>query len=91
MEYQPLEELLPKADWSIYRLVRMAAKRALELSDGRKCLVENPGSDKVTTCALEEIRQNKVEWKEVAQKSKLSDKKHKQDKKQDKKEEQNLN
>ena len=65
-EYQPIEELLPSADWSIYRLVRMAAKRALELSDGRKCLVGNPGSDKFTTQALEEIRQNKVECKQVA-------------------------
>ena len=87
MEYQPLEELLPKADWSIYRLVRMAAKRALELSDGRKCLVENPASDKFTTQALEEIRQSKVECKEVAERHKPSDKKqHKHDK-----EKQNLN
>ena len=75
MEYQPLEELLPRADWSIYRLVRMASKRALELSDGRKCLVENPGSDKATTCALEEIRQNKVEWKEVSERNKHAEKK----------------
>ena len=83
MEYQPLEELLPRAGWSIYRLVRMASKRALELSDGRKCLVENPGSDKVTTQALEEIRQRKVESKDVAEKFKQSGKKQSKQEKQE--------
>lgn len=63
MAYQPLEELLPKAGGSVYRLVRMAAKRALELSDGKPQLVEL-GTDKVTTIALEEIRQGKVEIKD---------------------------
>lgn len=91
MQYQPLEELLPRADWSIYRLVRMASKRALELSDGRKCLVENPDSDKVTTQALEEIRQGKVESKEVADRQKHSDKKQSKQSKQEKQEEPILN
>ena len=88
MEYQPIEELLPRAGWSIYRLVRMASKRALELSDGRKCLIENPTSDKVTTQALEEIRQQKVECKDVAEKHKRSEKKQS---KQEKQEEHALN
>jgi len=88
MGYQPIEELLPRAGWSIYQLVRMASKRALELSDGRKCLVENPGSDKVTTQALEEIRQGKVETKDVADKRKSSAKKQP---KQEKQEEHALN
>ena len=83
MEYQPLEELLPRAGWSIYRLVRMASKRALELSDGRKCLVENPGSDKVTTQALEEIRRRKVESKDVAEQSRQSGKKQSKQEKQE--------
>ncbi|MCA9407221.1 MAG: DNA-directed RNA polymerase subunit omega [Candidatus Omnitrophica bacterium] len=59
----PIEELLEKSDFSIYRLVRMAAKRALEISEGRKCLVENPSSDKATSMALEEIFQGKIEYK----------------------------
>ena len=60
MAYQPLEDFLPRSGGSIYRLVRMAAKRALELSEGRPPLIEKPPTEKVTTIALEEIRQGKV-------------------------------
>ena len=66
MGYQPIEELLPRAGGSIYRLVRMASNRALELSDGKPCLIQKPSSDKVTTMALEEIRRGKVMCKDVA-------------------------
>jgi DNA-directed RNA polymerase omega subunit len=62
----PLEELLPKAGYSIYRLVRMASKRALELSDGKKPLIEISATDKLTSIALEEIAQGKIECKEMA-------------------------
>ena len=65
MGYQPIEELLPRAGGSVYRLVRMAAKRALELSDGKPCLIEKPSSDKFTTMALEEIRKGKVMCKDA--------------------------
>ncbi|HLF18912.1 MAG TPA: DNA-directed RNA polymerase subunit omega [Candidatus Omnitrophota bacterium] len=65
MSIQPLEEMLPKAGNSIYRLVRMAATRALELSEGRKCLIENPSSDKATTMALEEILAGRVVSREA--------------------------
>ncbi len=60
MEYKVLEDLLPKANMSVYGLVRMAAKRALEISDGKKCLVDVPLSEKATTKALEEIYEGKV-------------------------------
>ena len=63
MGYQPLEELLPRAGMSVYRLSRMAAKRALELSEGKPKLLDNVNSDKVTTIALEEIMHGKVECK----------------------------
>ena len=63
MAYQPIEDLLPKAGGSIYRLVRMAANRALELSDGKPTLIKNPSTDKATTTALEEIREGKVFYK----------------------------
>jgi DNA-directed RNA polymerase subunit K/omega len=43
----------------------MAAIRALELSEGRKCLVEDLRSDKVTTLALEEIYAGRVVCKEA--------------------------
>ena len=62
--YQTIEDLLPKAGDSIYRLVRMAANRALELAEGRKCLIENPTNDKSTTRALEEIYAGRVVFKE---------------------------
>jgi len=66
MSNQPIEDLLPKADWSIYRLVRMAANRTTELADGKPSLIEKPNSDKLTTIALDEIAQGKVVYKEVA-------------------------
>jgi len=63
----PIEELLPRANYSMYTLVTMAANRALELSDGKKCLIDNPSSEKLTTTALEEILQGKIESKEAAE------------------------
>ena len=60
-----IEDLLPKANYSMYALVSMAAARALELSDGKRCLLDNP-SEKLTTQALEEIAQGKIETKEAA-------------------------
>jgi len=62
----PIEDLLPRANYSMYSLVTMAAARALELSDGKRCLIENPSSEKLTTRALEEILQGKIETKEAA-------------------------
>jgi len=59
----PIEQLLPRARNSIYTLVRLAAARALELSEGRKCLAENINTEKFTTMALQEILQGKVELK----------------------------
>lgn len=65
MEYHSLEELLPRSGHSIYRLVRMAAMRAMEISDGHPCLIKNPVSNKATTMALEEIAQGKIEMKGI--------------------------
>lgn len=63
MVKQPLEELLVRSNHSVYRLVRMASQRALELSDGKPSLVPSSSEAKVTTVALEEILQGKVEIK----------------------------
>ena len=60
MGYEPIEDYLPQANWSIYKLVRMAAIRALELADGKPSLIEKGFSEKLTTVALEEIKRNKV-------------------------------
>ncbi len=67
MAYQPIEELLPKSDFSIYKLVRLASKRSLELADGSPRLINNVLADaKTPTIALDEIRAGKVVLKSVA-------------------------
>ena len=60
MVYQPLEKLLPKAAGSLYKLVRMASKRAIEISETGIRLVQMPGNTKLTTVALTEIKHAKV-------------------------------
>jgi len=44
----------------MYRLVHMAAARAIQLADGAPRLVETPQDMKVTTVAMLEIAQEKV-------------------------------
>ena len=58
--YQPLEELLPKASMSVYRLVRLASMRATELATTGVKLVNVPAEQKLATTALDEIRAGKV-------------------------------
>lgn len=67
MGYQPLEDLLPKAGGSVYKLVRIASKRALEISETGNKMVSLPGVTKVTTVAFQEIREGKILEKETAQ------------------------
>ena len=62
MEYDPIEKLLPRAGGSVYRLVRMAANRALEIAEGKPRLVDRPSSEKATTIALEEILLGRVQY-----------------------------
>jgi DNA-directed RNA polymerase omega subunit len=66
MGYPPLEDLLPKSGYSIYKLVRMAANRAVGLADGKPRLIESVSLPKVTTIALEEIKAGKVVSRDVA-------------------------
>lgn len=70
MAYQPLEKLLPRANHSIYRLVLMASKRAMELADGAHKLIDSPPSAKTATVALDEVLAGKVMLKEVAEQMK---------------------
>jgi len=70
MGYPPLEDLLPKSGHSIYKLVRLAAKRATELADNKPKLIEEPSLDKATTIALEEIQAGKVVLSDVAERFK---------------------
>ncbi|MBI4309471.1 MAG: DNA-directed RNA polymerase subunit omega [Candidatus Omnitrophica bacterium] len=66
MGYQPLEELLPKSGWSVYKLVRIASKRALEISETGAKLIQVPINTKLATIALEEIHMAKVVEKDAA-------------------------
>lgn len=57
--YVPVEPLLEKVG-SIYKLVILAARRALELNEGAPRLVETDPKHKPSTVALEEIAEGKV-------------------------------
>ena len=75
MGYQPLEELLPKANNSVYRLVRLASVRAMELATTGVKLVQAPADQKLATTALDEIRCGKVTEKTGDMASKMRDEK----------------
>lgn len=55
----PLEKLLDKTG-SLYKLVIIAAKRALELNDGAPRLVDGNPKEKPALVALREIAAGKV-------------------------------
>ncbi|MDD5119759.1 MAG: DNA-directed RNA polymerase subunit omega [Candidatus Omnitrophica bacterium] len=61
MGYQGREKLLDKSMGSIYKLVILASKRALEIAEGQPKLVADDASVKPSTVALHEIEANKVE------------------------------
>lgn len=65
MSYVPLENIIDKADYSLYKLVILASKRALELSEGVPSLVETSPGMKHTTTALKEIAEGKVKTKKA--------------------------
>ena len=66
MAYHPLENLLAKSGGSVYKLVRLASKRASELADNKPNLIDAPNSQKLATTALYEISAGKVVLKDVA-------------------------
>ena len=59
----PLEKLLKASGGSIYKLAILGAKRALQLADGDKPLVENP-TEKLLDNSLREIASKKIVIKE---------------------------
>lgn len=63
MSYVPLEKLIDKADNSLYKLVIVASKRALELAEGAPVLIERDQRMINTTVALQEIAAGKVRLK----------------------------
>lgn len=66
MGHPPIEKLLPRAGGSVYKLSRLAAKRAAELASGKKPLVECDSRTKTATIALEEIACGSVVMKQCA-------------------------
>lgn len=65
MDYIPLEKMLDKTNGSIYKLVILASRRALEIAEGQPKLVETDALVKPSTVALYEISKNKVGYKKV--------------------------
>lgn len=61
--YFSRDELMINADNSIYKLVILATKRALEIAEGAPKLVDVDNSSKATTVALMEIGQGRVRVK----------------------------
>jgi len=63
MVHVPRETLLDKSDNSIYKLVNLASRRALEIAEGQPKLVVADASEKPSTVALMEIAAGKVHLK----------------------------
>lgn len=68
MGYVEREKLLPKSEGSIYKLVNLVAKRALEIAEGQPKLIEANPSVKPSTVALREVAGGKVQAKKIKQK-----------------------
>lgn len=62
MKDVPIDKLLDKTS-SIYKLVVLASRRAIELSDGAQKLVETPADTKPSGIAIQEILAGKVTYK----------------------------
>lgn len=65
MPYVSLERMLDKSCDSVYKLVILASKRALEIAEGQPKLVAASASIKPSTVALYEIAENKVQCKKL--------------------------
>ena len=61
MAYMPVEKIFKGSD-SIYKITILAARRAVELNNGAKKLIDTATS-KFSTIALEEIAAGKVTYK----------------------------
>ena len=65
MTYVALEKLLDKTNGSIYKLVILASKRALEIAEGQPKLVDINSATKPSTIALHEIADNKIQFRKT--------------------------
>ena len=63
MSYVDTQLLLDKAGGSIFKLVILAARRAMELNEGAKKLIDAPPTTKFSTLAIQEIASGKITFK----------------------------
>ena len=63
MMHVPLEKLLDKSGNSVYKLVNLASKRALEIAEGQPKMIEADTSVKPSTVSLLEIAEKKIQYK----------------------------
>lgn len=64
MTYIPMEQLLKNTEDSMYKLVILASRRALELGTGSGRLVDEAApNEKLTSIALREIKEKKISFK----------------------------
>jgi len=68
MDYRGRENLLDKSLGSIYKLVILASRRALEIAEGQPKLVDDDASVKPSTVALHEIAAGKIEARKIKSK-----------------------
>ena len=61
----PLEKMLDKTNNSIYKLVIVASKRALEIAEGQPKMVVAEASVKPSTVALMEIAAGKLTYRKI--------------------------
>jgi len=61
---QAIQDILDKSNNSVYKLVIMASRRALEIAEGQPRLVNIDASVKPSTAALIEIAAGKVQYKQ---------------------------
>lgn len=66
MGYVPIEQLLDKSNFSVYKLVILASKRALEIAEGQPRLVKVDPLMKPSTVAMHEIAQGLVQTKKMS-------------------------
>ena len=65
MTQVPIEDLLEKTNGSLYKLVILASRRALEIAEGQPKLVATSSATKPSTTALHEIAEGKIQYKKV--------------------------
>lgn len=65
MPYVAREKLLDKSCGSVYKLVILASKRALEIAEGQPKLSVVNASMKPSTVALHEIAEGKIQCRKI--------------------------